>query len=190
MTFIEILLLAFALCVDSLVVSTSCALKSRMPLRRGLLMAAIFAFFQALLPFLGALLGLVFKEVLEAIDHWIAFALLLAVGGKMIWDALRNAPQEEQLDVTRIGVLCLLGVATSIDAFVVGIGLGLDAGLGEIMLAVAVILAVTFVAALLGWLLGSRRVALPERMAGLLAGLVLVGLGTYTLVRHLTAAIG
>ncbi|MBQ7062552.1 MAG: manganese efflux pump [Bacteroidales bacterium] len=187
MNLIQMLLLALALSVDSLVVATSCALQSHMPLRRGLLMSLIFALFQGLLPYLGALLGLAFKAPLQAVDHWIAFTLLLAVGGKMIWDALRGASDSKQLDVTHIPILCLLGLATSIDAFVVGIGLGLDATPTTILLTVAVISAVTFAAALLGWLLGSRRIALPERAAAFLAGLVLVGLGTYTLIQHLTA---
>ena len=97
------------------------AFSSKMSYRRGLLMAAIFAFFQGGFPLMGALLGGVFKESMESVDHWIAFGLLLLVGGKMIVDALRNAPKESRLDVTRVGTLCLLGVATSIDAFVIGI---------------------------------------------------------------------
>ncbi len=189
MTLIQMILLALALCVDSLVVSTSCALQSHMPLRRGILMALIFALFQSLLPFLGALLGIAFQAPLQAADHWIAFALLLIVGGKMIWDAFHDDSNHKQLDVTRIAVLCLLGIATSIDAFVVGIGIGLEITFSLLLLTVAVIGAVTFLAALLGWFLGSRRMALPERIAGLLAGLVLVALGTYTLIEHLSETI-
>ncbi|MBQ1409278.1 MAG: manganese efflux pump [Bacteroidales bacterium] len=184
--FIESILLALALCVDSLVVSTTSSFRSKMTLRRGVLMAAIFALFQGGFPFLGALLGIAFKGPLEAIDHWVAFFLLLFVGGKMIIDVLRDKPEEEQMDLSKIRVLCLLGVATSIDAFVVGIGLGLDNSLASIVLTVITIGIVTFIVSLVGWFLGSRNIPVPERIATILAGLVLIGLGTYTLIEHLT----
>lgn len=182
----EAFLLALALCVDTLVVSTSSAFSSKMSYRRGLLMAAIFAFFQGGFPLMGALLGGVFKESMESVDHWIAFGLLLLVGGKMIVDALRNAPKESRLDVTRVGTLCLLGVATSIDAFVIGIGLGLSGDIAFVLMNVAIIAVMTFLVALLGTFLGKRDVPIPERLASCIAGMVLVGLGVYTLVEHLS----
>ena len=185
MDYIEIILLALALCVDSLVVSTTSAFNSKMSYRHGVLMALIFGVFQGGFPLLGALLGVAFKSVIAAVDHWVAFGLLLLVGGKMLLDAIRNVPKEEQLDVSRIGVLCLLAVATSIDAFVVGIGLGLDNDLPYVLLTVAVIGVVTFLVSMLGVVLGKRDIAIPERLAGALAGIVLIGLGTYTLFEHL-----
>lgn len=185
MIILESILLAFALCVDSLVVSTTSAFRSKMLFRRGVVMAMIFALFQAGFPFLGALLGMAFKGPLEAVDHWIAFFLLLVVGGKMIVDVLRNKPDEEQMDLSKTSVLCLLGVATSIDAFVVGIGLGLDSDLAGILWTVFVIGLTTFLVSLLGWFLGSRNIPVPERIATIMAGVVLIGLGTYTLIEHL-----
>ena len=148
-------------------------------------MASIFAFFQGAFPFLGALLGLAFHDLIASVDHWIAFGLLSFVGGKMIVDAVRNAPADEQLDVSSFGVMCLLGIATSIDAFVVGIGLGLDVGLPQIVVAVVVIGVMTFLVSMLGVLLGKCEVTIRERVAGIIAGLVLIGLGTVTLVEHL-----
>lgn len=184
---IETLLLALALCVDSLVVSTTSAFKSKMTYRHGVLMAVIFALFQGGFPFLGALLGVAFKDLVASVDHWVAFGLLLFVGGKMIVDALRNAPDDKQLDISKVGVLCLLGVATSIDAFVVGIGLGLDNELPQIVFIVVTIAVVTFLVSMLGVVLGKRNIPIPERIASIVAGLVLIGLGTYTLIEHLTA---
>lgn len=184
---IENLLLALALCVDSLVVSTTSSFRSKMMLRRGLLMAAVFAFFQGLFPFLGALLGIAFKGLLEAVDHWIAFFLLLFVGGKMIVDVVRDKPDEEQLDLSKTSVLCLLGIATSIDAFVVGIGFGMERGIADVVVTVAMIGVITFVVSSLGWFFGSRSIPVPEKIATILAGLVLIGLGTMTLVEHLTS---
>ena len=182
---VEILLLAVALCVDSLVVSTTSAFKSRMDYSRGVVMAIIFALFQGGFPMLGALLGGAFKGVAESVDHWIAFGLLLLVGGHMIWDVLGKNDKEEEMDVTKLGVMCLLGIATSIDAFVVGIGLGLNSTFWQVLLTAGVIAVVTFLAALLGVFLGRRNIPIPERVAGVIAGLVLIGLGVHTLLEHL-----
>lgn len=187
MSFIEALILALALCVDSLVVSTSSAFKSKMGWHRGLLMAVTFGVFQGLFPLLGALLGSAFKAVVEAVDHWVAFGLLLVVGGKMIWDAFHDEDEAsgKALDVTRFGTMCILGVATSIDAFVVGIGFGLHSTLAETFMTSIVIAVVTFVVSMVGWWLGRRSVPIPEKAATIIAGIVLIGLGTYTLCEHL-----
>ena len=187
MSIIKMILLALALCVDSLVVSTTSAFKSKMTYRHGVVMALVFAFFQGVFPLLGALLGVAFRDLIAAVDHWIAFGLLLAVGGKMILDAIREVPEEKQIDVSRIGVLCLLGIATSIDAFVVGIGIGLDYELAMVLATVAVIGITTFLVSMLGVFLGKRDVAVPEKTASIIAGSVLIGLGLYTLIEHLTA---
>ena len=132
MTLLEAVLLALALCADSLVLSTTCAFKSKMPYRKGLLMAVTFGLFQGTFPLLGALLGEAFSNIIASIDHWIAFALLALVGGKMIWDAFHPDDNERQLDVTRFSTMCILGVAESIDAFVVGITFGLSSTLASL----------------------------------------------------------
>lgn len=184
MTFLESFLIALALCVDSLVVSTTSSFKSKMCLRRGILMAVTFGFFQGLFPLLGALLGEAFKSYVEAVDHWIAFFLLLFVGGRMVWEAFHPNEDDKQLDVTRFGVMCLLGIATSIDAFVVGIGFGLNNTLRDIIVTVVIIGVVTFLVSMIGWFLGKRDIPVPEKVANIIAGLTLIGLGTYTLVEH------
>lgn len=185
MTFFEAVVLALALCVDSLVVSTTSAFKSKMPYRTGLLMAFVFGLFQGAFPLLGALLGTAFRAVAESVDHWIAFGLLLVVGGKMIWDAFHAEDGDSPLDVTKIGTMCLLGIATSIDAFVVGIGFGLNSTVSEIFMTVAVIFVATFLVSVVGLFLGKRNIPIPEKAASVLAGVVLIGLGTYTLMEHL-----
>lgn len=184
MLILQSFLLALALCVDSLVVSTTSAFKSKMSYRRGLLMAITFGFFQGFFPLLGALLGEAFQSFVDSIDHWIAFGLLLLVGGRMIWDAFHNEDDDKQMDVTKFGTMCLLGIATSIDAFVVGIGLGLNKAMAEVWLNVIVIGVVTFLVSMVGLYLGKRNIPVPEKTATIIAGLVLIGLGTYTLLEH------
>lgn len=179
-----ILLLALALCVDSFVVSTTSAFKTKMTYRRGMLMALVFAFFQGSFPLLGALLGSAFRAWMESIDHWVAFALLVLVGGKMMLDAIRPPRDGGSLDLDKFSVFCILGVATSIDAFVVGISMGLDYTMSQVYLIVSVIAAMTFVVSMAGVFLGKRNVPVPERLASIFAGLVLIGLGVYTLIEH------
>ena len=187
MTFFEALLLALALCVDSLVVSTATAFRSKMTYRRGLLMALIFGLCQGVFPLAGALIGDVARSFIEAVDHWIAFGLLLFVGGRMIVEAIRNKPDDTKNLNSQFSILnfFLLGVATSIDAFAVGIGLGLDNPLAAVLWIVAIIGVVTFVVSMVGVYLGKRNIPVPERTANIIAGIVLIGLGMKILLDHL-----
>lgn len=184
MTLIESILLALALCVDSLVVSTTSVFKTKLSYRRGLLLAFTFALFQGGFPLIGALLGTACERFISSIDHWVAFGLLALVGGKMIFDAFKN-DEETSLDLTSYWVICTLAVATSIDAFVVGIGLGLKSDIPHIINTCVIIGLVTFLASMLGVYLGKRNVPIPEKWATILAGLVLIGLGVQTLLEHL-----
>ena len=185
MNILESLLLALALCVDSLVVSTTCATKTKMSYSRGVVLALIFALFQGGFPLIGALIGTVCQSLIENIDHWIAFSLLLIIGVKMIIDAFKSEEDDHKLDLTSIGVMCTLGVATSIDAFVVGIGFGLNSNLLNILITVLIITIVTFLATMLGVFLGKQHIPIPEKWATIIAGLVLIGLGVKTLLEHL-----
>ena len=187
MSIIEALLLALALCVDSLVVSTTTAFKSKMSWSQGLMMALVFGFCQGAFPLAGALIGDVARSFIEAVDHWVAFGLLAFVGGKMIVEAIRNKEEDEVPSDRRINITTffLLGVATSIDAFAVGIGLGLDNPITSVLWIVAVIAAVTMIVSVVGVYLGKRNIPVPERTANIIAGVVLIGLGVKILLEHL-----
>ena len=196
MTIIEALLLALALCVDSLVVSTTTTFKSKMPWRQGVLMSVIFGLCQGAFPLMGALIGDVARSFIESVDHWVAFALLAFVGGKMIFsndergvmsDEQSAAPKRSSLIThhSSLSTFFLLGVATSIDAFAVGIGLGLDNPISTVLWVVAIIAAVTFVVSMVGVYLGKRNIPVPERTANIIAGVVLIGLGVKILLEHL-----
>ncbi|MBQ8703839.1 MAG: manganese efflux pump [Bacteroidales bacterium] len=199
MTFIEALLLALALCVDTLVVSATTAFRSKMAYGRGLLMATILGFCQFAFPLVGAVIGDVSRSFIEAVDHWVAFGLLALVGGKMIVDSLSLDPsqkgeesgrQEKSPLVNRkwgreLMHYCMLGIATSIDGLAVGIGLGLEHTMGTVMWVVLLIGVVTFLISLLGVFLGKRNIPVPERTANLIAGVVLIGLGVKILLEHL-----
>ena len=185
MSFVEALLLALALCVDSLVVSTTTAFKEKMPFRRGLLMAVIFGIFQGGFPLSGALIADVARTFIEAVDHWVAFGLLALVGGKMIVEGIRGKEETVSQRTLTVGTMFLLGTATSIDAFAVGIGLGLDNPMSAVLWIVAMIAAVTLFVSLVGVYLGKRNIPIPERTANIIAGVVLIGLGVKILLEHL-----
>lgn len=186
MNIIEALLLSLSLCVDSLVVSTTTAFHSKISYRRGFVLAVVFGFCQGLFPMLGALVGDVARTFIEAVDHWVAFGLLAVVGGKMIVDGLRHKEEGEfKHTVVTLGTMFLLGIATSIDAFAVGIGLGLEHTLKTVVWVVMAIGLTTFVVSFVGVHLGKRNIPVPERTATVIAGLVLIGLGTKILLEHL-----
>ena len=189
MNILEAILLALSLCVDSLVVSATTALHSKISLRRGVAMALVFGLCQGGFPLIGALIGDVARAFIEAVDHWVAFGLLLFVGGKMLVDAIRqadNQPVKPSNNKTiTLGTMFLLGIATSIDAFAVGIGLGLEHPMGTVLWVVATIGACTVAASLVGAHLGRRHIPIPERTATLIAGIVLIALGTKILLEHL-----
>ena len=188
MSFVEVFLLALALCVDTLVVSAATALHSKMNYRHGLLMALVLGFCQFAFPLVGAIVGDVARSFIEAVDHWIAFALLAFIGGKMILDGIRGAEEDNAAPATHRSLLYtyfLLGIATSIDGFAVGIGMGLDNPMSTVLWVVVLIGIVTFLVALLGIFLGKRNIPIPERTANIVAGIVLIGLGLKILIEHL-----
>ena len=127
MNITSLLLLACALSIDSLIVSATCGMQPSLKLRRGFLIAFVFAFFQSMFPLLGAFLGGIFQKHIERFDHWIAFGLLGIIGIKMLIDAWNIRKEEgKENDISRFIIILGLGIATSIDAFVLGIGLGIQ----------------------------------------------------------------
>ena len=185
MSIIEAFILALVLSVDSLVVSATSALKTKLSYRRGVLLAITFALFQGLFPLVGALVGTVCLKFISAIDHWVAFGLLFMVGVNMLINAFKGEEQKDALDLSRYWVICTLAVATSIDAFVVGISFGLSYTVIQSISTCVIISIVTFVISMIGIYLGKRDIPISEKKATILAGLVLIGLGTQTLLEHL-----
>ena len=121
MNSLDIWLLAVALAMDCFTVSiVSGVLVRRWLWGMVLRMALLFGLFQALMPLVGWLATSRFSEHLEAIDHWIAFALLAFIGGKMIKESFAEE-QEPSFNPRHLRTQLLLAVVTSIDALAVGI---------------------------------------------------------------------
>ena len=167
--------------------------------RYGLVIAGAFGFFQALMPLLGWLAGTSFYKYIEAFDHWVAFGLLLIVGGKMIYDAVKEMrhPEEEQEQAfsLRIGELLVLAVATSIDALAVGLSFAMlgmrsavsPSGSMGIWISILIIGLTTFCLSYAGALIGKQFGTRLKAKAELAGGIVLVALGVKILLEHLLA---
>lgn len=183
-----LVLTAFALSADAFAVSVSRGLRMpRFEWRKALLLAACCGVFQAVMPIAGWALGSAFADAIEGFDHWIAFALLAAIGAKLLWEAWKNRTADERVEPTPLTVreAILLGIATSIDAMAVGVSFAfLDV---NVWVAAAVIGVVTFAVCLFGVRLGHRAGHLLAEWAEVIGGLILIGIGVRILVEHLSA---
>ena len=135
------------------------------------------------MPLIGALAGLSFREYIADYDHWIAFIILAAVGGKMIYESFKITETEKNFSPTNILVLLVLSVATSIDALAIGITLSLVAA--SIVTAVTVIGLVTFVLSYLGVMIGKRFGHIFENKIEAFGGIMLIILGVKILLEHM-----
>jgi putative Mn2+ efflux pump MntP len=144
-----------------------------------------FGLFQFLMPIAGWAAGETLVRRIEKYDHWVAFALLGIVGGKMIFESFRMEKElrGERPDPTRGVSLVVLGVATSIDALAVGLSL---AAVGVAIIFPAVVIGVvSFVVTAMGMKLGPVLGRVIGRRAELLGGVVLILIGIKILADHL-----
>lgn len=190
MGIIELLLTGVGLAMDAFAVSVCKGLAMK-KIRYGqaFVIALFFGGFQALMPFLGWALGTQFKDYIVNIDHWIAFVLLIIIGGKMVKEAISGEEPEAEtceckedagLDYKE---LFLLAIATSIDALAVGVTFAfLNV---NIFLAIAIIGVVTFLISFAGVVIGNVFGNKYEKKAQIAGGVILIFLGVKILIEHL-----
>lgn len=185
MDILTIFLIAMGLAMDAFAVALSGGFAAgRATPRKTLRLAFHFGLFQFLMPILGWVAGLTVQGLIQAYDHWVAFALLAGIGGKMVYESFRQEKVEgRKPDITRGASLVLLSLATSIDALAVGLSLSLLRV--RILYPSAVIGVVCFALTAFGFAFGSRLGKLLGKRVELLGGLVLVGIGVKILVEHL-----
>ena len=188
---LEHFLIALALAMDCFAVSTvSGVIIRRFEGRTMLSLAFLFGLFQALMPLLGWFLASSFSAYVEAYDHWIAFAMLALIGGKMILDAFKEE-SDASINPRSLKTQLALAVATSIDAMAIGITYACTGYnvIGQLVAPLVIIGIVSFVMSLAGFSIGVRfgdtvnKRIRPE----LLGGLILIGIGIKILVEHLSA---
>lgn len=191
MSILEILLVGVGLSMDAFAVSLckGLGMTGRINVRHLLVLGVFFGGFQALMPLLGFFLGDVLYIYIIRFGHWISFALLAFIGGKMLFDAIRerNEPISEKDKRIHIGEMFILAIATSIDAFAVGVSFSLSSV--NIGIAVLIIGITTFVLSVLAALIGhfmGVKLRTPARLAG---GAILVGIGIKILVEGLMTQI-
>lgn len=186
MTPVAILILSLSMSADAFAAAIGRGAAHRPTLPQALRQGLVFGLIEAATPLIGFGLGILAAGLVEAIDHWIAFGLLGAVGAKMIWEALkRDDDADDGGRPASRGLLALVATAvgTSIDAGAVGVGLALlDA---NIWLIAACIGATTFTLATLGLLVGKAAGSRLGRIVELVGGFALIALGLKILLEHL-----
>lgn len=184
MSFFELFLLAVGLSMDAFAVSICEGLSmKKLNLKRAGILALFFGGFQAGMPLLGYLLGKNFQQYITSIDHWVAFVLLAIIGGNMIKEALDKDEDKKQEKKFCLKYVCILSVATSIDALAVGITFAFLQV--KIAMAVCLIGITTFVLSFIGVKIGNVFGTKYKSKAELLGGTILIIIGLKILVEHL-----
>lgn len=182
----SLILIALALAFDAFAVALAAGLNRRITSwRQTARLAFHFGFFQAMMNFCGWAAGLSFRRLIESVDHWLAFALLLLVGVNMIVGAVRGRTAEKAAADPSKGInLVMLSVATSLDALAVGLSFSMlkMAILTPALLIGVVALVLTVVGVQVGRLAGAYAKLGME--AEILGGCVLVAIGLNILRIH------
>ena len=185
MGIIELFLIAVSLSMDAFTVSVCKGLSmKKAEYKYGFTLAFSFGFFQALMPAIGYYLGVYFENYIKTFDHWIAFLLLLFIGGKMIADALKGTDEEVGNSSRSLKEVFVLSVATSIDALAVGITFAF-LNVENIFIAFGLIGVITFALSFIGVVLGNKLGSKFGKYATLAGGLILVAIGSKILLEHL-----
>ena len=174
MSYLDIILLAFALSVDACVVSFTYGLNFKENrIKHSLLLAGFTSVFQGLMPIVGYFLTSFVKNYIEPYTAIIVFLIFTYLGIKFIKDAFDN--KKKNLCCLGFACLLLIGIATSIDAFSAGISLSLYGN--KILKPALLITVVTFINSCLGFYLGGKLRFFPSKFIEIFAGIILILLG-------------
>lgn len=189
MGLLDILLLSVALAMDCFTVSIVSGVIMRQRRWRMILqMSFFFGLFQAVMPFIGWIFTKHFSKYIEAYDHWIAFGLLVIIGGKMIHESFLPV-EEHRFNPVHLKTQLTLAIATSIDALAIGISFACTGyrTLASMTVPLICIGLTSFVSGIVGNLVGARfgekinKRLCPE----LFGGIILILIGLKILVSHL-----
>lgn len=184
----EIFLIAIGLAMDCLAVSiASGIIIKKIEWRTMLTMAFFFGLFQAAMPFIGWIFASRFSHLIESVDHWVAFLLLLFLGGKMIIESFKEDDCKKDFNPASLKVVLALAVATSIDALAVGVSfafLGRNT-VNTILMPIAIIGLVSFIMSLCGLLFGIFFGCRHNMRVELWGGIILIVIGCKILIEHL-----
>ncbi len=183
MHFVEMFFVALGLSTDTFAVSVSTGIVTdRLRFRQAIRIALVLALFQGAMPLMGWLGGRQVEQYFSHLDHWIAFALLTALGIKMISETL-SQKTTKPFNPLMLTVAIGMAVATSIDALVVGVSFAfLEINIYHSSILIGV---VTFFAAMVGMLLGKNVSGKFGNRVELLGGIVIIAIGLKILISHL-----
>ena len=188
MTFIELFLIGVGLSMDAFAAAICQGLfMTRIKWGHALTVGLYFGGFQALMPFIGWMLGSQFADRIQQYDHWIAFILLVLIGGNMIREALSGDEEDAAQAETDLRLdhkkLFLMAIATSIDALAIGVTFAfLETA---ILPAIGIIGCTTFCISVAGVAVGCWFGARYKKRAEITGGAILVLLGIKILLEHL-----
>lgn len=185
MGIVELFVLAVGLSMDAFAVSICKGLSlKKIEMKHLLIVGLYFGVFQAGMPLAGYLLGNQFSDKIVSVDHWIAFGLLLLIGGNMIKESLNKEEEEDEMKEAGLEVkaMLILAVATSIDALAVGVTFAFLQV--QIFQAVFLIGITTFILSVIGVKIGNVFGARFKSHAELAGGIILVILGAKILLEH------
>lgn len=179
----ELLLLAVALSMDSAALSIANGARcGNLNIFKISKIAFIYGFFQAFMLLIGYFLGLEFVRYVEAIDHYIAFFILLILGAKMIKDSREDENLECSMDLS-LRLLIMGAIATSIDALAVGVALSFEGG--SIAISAGIVGLVCFSICIAAVYIGKYLGETLEKKALILGGVILIAIGFKILISHL-----
>lgn len=183
MSLFELFLIAVGLSMDAFAVAICKGLSmGKMNHRHALIIGLYFGGFQALMPFLGYILGSRFQSAITAYDHWIAFILLAIIGGNMVKESL--SLEEDSCDASvAFKDMVILAVATSIDALAVGVTFAFLQV--NILPAVSFIGIITFLLSIAGVKVGNVFGCRYKSRAEFWGGVILIAIGLKILIEHL-----
>lgn len=181
MDFISILFLAVGLAMDAFSVSITRGLTLKCNIKYALIIALFFGGFQALMPVLGWFSGMQLQSIVSTLAPWIAFLLLLGIGLKMIYESIYST-EEDVCKSFSLKELLILSIATSIDAFAVGVTFAILNT--PILTPIVIIGIVTFILSFIGVYIGKNIGHLFENKIEILGGLILIGIGLKILIEN------
>ena len=189
MDIFTLLAISVALSMDAFSVSICKGLATKkFSFKTALLCGLWFGGFQALMPAIGYFLGAQFEHLIKAFDHWIAFGLLLIIGVNMIREALSEEDDDEcdeNCGCTGFKTMLMMAIATSIDALAVGVSFAfLEVNIWKSVLVIGITTFLfSFVGVKIGNIFGSRY----SKIAEIIGGVILIGIGVKILLEHLMA---
>ncbi len=178
MNFITILLIAVGIAIDACFIAIAKGMVVESTINHALIIALLFGGLQALMALGGWILGIPLQTFVSTLAPWIAFILISIIGIKMIYNAFSD--DESDNNSFKLKEIFVLAIATSIDAFVVGISFAL---LGTPILLPALVIGImAFILSLVGFYIGKQvRYVFGEEIR-VIGGLLLIGIGLFILI--------